>query len=140
MIRAAPGRILVEVGDYRHEGHQYRHNRDRQHDVLGNAGDLAARSELMVNLGRSDAGRHVLRQRVMSFGFLILPPRNASSGQARTRVSPSLGIDTGVKATAAGRKADAGLADVDRQARQDLDATLESKAHVRPIDTAARVR
>jgi hypothetical protein len=35
-----------------------------------------------------------------------------------------------VKATAAGRKADSGLADVDRQAGQDLDATLEAKAHV----------
>ena len=77
---------------------------------------------------------------MMRFGFLILPPRNAGSGQTRARVLPSLGVDTGVKATAAGRKADAGLADVDRQAGQDLDATLEAKAHVRSIDTTASVR
>jgi len=77
---------------------------------------------------------------MMRFGFLILPPRNAGTRQARTRVSPALSVDTGVKATAAGRKADAGLADVDRQAGEDLDATLEAKAHVRSIDTTANVR
>jgi hypothetical protein len=52
--------------------------------------------------------------RFLGFGFLIVPPRNASSGQARTRVSPSLSVDTGVEAAVAGRKADTGLADVDR--------------------------
>ena len=87
-----------------------------------------------------DAGRFMRRQRMARFGFLILPPRNAGTRQARTRVSPALGVDTSVEAAAAGRKADAGFANVDRQARQDLDATLEAKAHVGPIDIAARVR
>ncbi len=77
---------------------------------------------------------------MMRFGFLILPPRDAGSGQARTLISPPFGIDTDVKATAAGREANAGFADVERQARQDLDASLEAKAHVRSIDTTARVR
>lgn len=107
---------MLEVGDDRHDGHQYRRNHDRQHDDLGNAGSRAACTELMVTLGWSDAGRHMRRQRMMRFGFLILPPRDAGSGQARARVSSALSVDTGVKATAARRKADAGLADVDRQA------------------------
>lgn len=93
----------------------------------------------MVTVGRRDAGRF-LRGRMARFGFLILTPRNAGSWQARARVSLALSVDTSVKATAAGRKADAGLADVDRQTGQDFYSTLEAKAHVRSIGTTARVR
>jgi len=72
--------------------------------------------ELMVAHGWSDAGRFMRRQRMVRFGFLILPPRDAGSGQARACVSPALSVDTSMKPMAAGRKADAGLADVDSQA------------------------
>jgi hypothetical protein len=94
----------------------------------------------MTTVGWSDAGLYMRRQRMVRFGFLILPPRNAGSREARTRVSSALGVDTSVKPATAGRKADTGLTDVDRQTGQDLDATLKAKAHVQSIDTTARVR